>query len=118
MALEDVAQGDQNPEVVELQVVPVLIRALKDENRSVRWRVARTLGDLHAAPEKSVAALAERVRSDQAESVKIYAIGALQKFGKLAESALPDLQEATTDAAPVIGDSAKKAIAVIRKEIE
>ncbi|MDB5343797.1 MAG: repeat protein [Schlesneria sp.] len=118
MALEDVARGDNHLGVVEQQVVPALIKALKDENRNVRWRTARTLGDLHAAPEKSVAALAERVRSDQDESVKIYAIWALQKFGKQAESALPDLQKATTDVNPVVCDAAKKAITAIRKEIE
>jgi HEAT repeat protein len=118
MALEDVARGDKYLGVVEQHVVPALIKALKDENRNVRWRVARTLGDLRAAPEKSVAALAERIRNDQAESVKVYAIWALEKFGRQAESALPDLQKATTDADPVASDSAKKAITAIRKEIE
>lgn len=118
MALEDVGRGDKHLGVVEQQVVPALIKALKDENRNVRWRAARTLGDLHVAPEKSVAALAERVRNDQAESVKIYAIWALEKFGRQAESALPDLQQATTDVDAVVSDSAKKAITAIRKELE
>jgi HEAT repeat protein len=118
MALEHVAGGDKHLGVVEQKAVPALIKALKDENRSVRWRAARTLGELHVAPEKSVAALAEQVRSDQPENVKIYAIWALQKFGKRAESALPDLEKATADTDPVVRDAAKKTITAIRKEME
>ena len=93
----------------EQVVVLALIRALDDEDDSVRWRAARSLGALHAMPELSVPALSKRVREDPAANVRWYAISALAKFGPAAQSAVPDLLKATTDASSAVRLRAREA---------
>jgi HEAT repeat protein len=94
-------------------VVPALVKSLEDENSDVRWRAAKSIGTLRAMPNLSVPALAERLRRDHAINVRCYAIINLAKFGKAAESAVPDLATATNDPDSAIRSYAKDALKAI-----
>jgi hypothetical protein len=94
-------------------VVPALIQVLSDKDEDVRWRAARSLGELHALPEQTVPALARSLREDYAANVRCYVISALEKFGSDADSALPDLRKATNDPDSVVRDYARKALKTI-----
>jgi HEAT repeat protein len=97
----------------EKVVVPALIKTFDDKDCDVRWRAARSLGALHAMPELSVPALAERVRTDPATNVRCYAIFALAKFGNKAKAAIPVLARATTDPDSSIRSYAREALTAI-----
>jgi hypothetical protein len=95
-------------------VLPDLINALEDENKNVRWRAARTIGDLRQMPEISVPALARRVSDDPAVNVRLYAISALNKFGGDAIAALPQLSRAANDADAYVGSEAKEVLGKVK----
>lgn len=94
-------------------IVPALIKSLGDKDCDVRWRAARSLGDLQATPELSVPALVERVRDDPAANVRCYAIMALAKFGTKAQAAIPVLAKTATDADSSIRSYAREALTAI-----
>lgn len=97
----------------EEDVVPALVKTLEDKDCDVRWRAARSIGTLHAMPELSVPALAERLRNDPATNVRCYAIFALAKFGDKAEASVPDLTRAAADSDSVIRSYARDALKAI-----
>jgi hypothetical protein len=97
----------------EQDVIPALVKTLGDKDCDVRWRSARSIGTLHAMPELSVPALAERLRNDPATNVRCYAIFALAKFGDKAEASVPDLTRAASDPDSVIRSYARDALKAI-----
>ncbi|HQU43472.1 MAG TPA: HEAT repeat domain-containing protein [Pirellulales bacterium] len=93
------------------RAVPALIKAMADSDKDVRWRAARSLGCQRSLPKLSLPALAKLLREDPEANVRIYAIGAIEKFGSEAEIALADLSAATRDTNSVVRDSARTALA-------
>jgi HEAT repeat protein len=86
-------------------ISPVLVRALGDPNRFVRWSAARTLGKAGPVhPETEVPALARLIRDEDLD-LALAGMVALDRYGPVALPALPDLVWALegTDAEMRIG---------------
>jgi HEAT repeat protein len=97
------ALGSFGPEAA--QAVPELIRALRDEDRRVRWFAAEALGLIGPDAESAVPALIEALRSDAVATgdagddgdavkdgpVRLMAAFALGKVGPAARAVVPEL---------------------------
>ncbi|BCM92502.1 hypothetical protein IAD21_04382 [Abditibacteriota bacterium] len=96
------------------EVIPSLIKALDDDDKDVRWRAVRSLGDLRQMPEIAVPAIARRMTDDPEVNVRLYAISALTKFGAEAAPAIPALYKATQDPDPYVFSEVQKALKEIK----
>jgi HEAT repeat protein len=92
------------------RAVAALIDSLTDQQPDVRWRAARSLGDLQSSPGVAVPALAKLLRDDREVNVRCYAVFALQEFGKEAQTALVELRQAARDEDSALRSYAEKAI--------
>jgi len=84
------ALGDIGPSAASVSV-PILIYALKDKERNVRWQAADALEDLGHAARDAVPELIEAFNND--ERVRARAAGALGAMGPAAKGALPHLRK-------------------------
>lgn len=89
--------------------VPDLVRALRSENATHRWRAARTLGRIGPGAEPAVAALAAAL-ADSNGVVRMQAARALGRIGPAAKPAAAALQRATGDRDDSVSAAAREAL--------
>ncbi len=92
---------------------PVLIEAINDPNQFVRWAAARTMGKM--APigaEQAIPELRKLVHNREID-LCLTAATALERYGPLAQSAVPDLVEASRTTDVVLRVAALRSIAGI-----
>ncbi|REJ86035.1 MAG: hypothetical protein DWQ34_17955 [Planctomycetota bacterium] len=99
-------------------IVPALLDAFGDRNPDVRQWAIRSIGSIRRLPDLSVPALVERLHNDPDNNVRCAVLIALGWFGRNAESAVPDIIEATTDPSPSIQGYARRALERIRKSTD
>lgn len=96
-------------------IVPVLIDALNDSERSVRVRTAQALCLLGERAQLAVPALIEALK-DEESYVRQWAAAALGAIGPSAEAAIPALTESLLDDDEFVRDEASLAIDSIQRE--
>ncbi len=96
------------------EVVPVLLRALRDEHYTARAMAAASLAGFEPTPEV-VAALTEHI-SDRSQSVRLACARSLGKFGPAAKSAVPTLLKAAENRPDSIREGALEALKKISPE--
>jgi HEAT repeat protein len=91
-------------------VVSTLVRALEDEDYSLRCAAVDSLRKLEARGETVVKALTKRLREDSKAGMRLKAAHALGEIGLDAASAAPSLREALTDADAVLRRATERAL--------
>ena len=92
--------------------VPALIKALEDDDESVRTAAARALGNIGPAAKEAVPSLILALRDDE-WSIREDTAEALGKIGPAAKEAVPYLQKALHDPEEEVRASATKALTLI-----
>jgi HEAT repeat protein len=75
----------------------VLLNALRDRNRFVRWAAARALGKIPSIPAEEVVAGVTPLLNDQDLDVRMVAAGTLERYGPKAAPAVPALTRAVSE---------------------
>jgi len=86
--------GDLGPAAGK--AAPALVKALAEQDATLRLNAAFALGKIRASPDLAVPALSELLH-DRNEEVRMYAAIALKKFGAQAAPAVPGLITALND---------------------
>lgn len=96
---------------------PELIKALKDEDASVRAHAADALSEIGPAAKDAVPALIGLL-SDKEEGPRNQGCFALGKMGRAAKEALSELRKRLDDDSADVADFARKAINAIENDLE
>jgi hypothetical protein len=90
-------------------VVPVLLKGIVDSNDTVRIAAATALGQVHAQPDQSVAAL-KIAAKDPSLIVRLQSVQSIGFFGTLASNAIQVLEEAQLDPDASVRNAATNAL--------
>jgi HEAT repeat protein len=95
-----------------LDVIPLLIKAIDDENREVALSAMYAVSVLGVRAKDAIPAIVKRFK-DPDDGVRRYAIGLTDRFGPASEAAIPALKEALKDEEESVQLEAKRALAAI-----
>lgn len=112
LAILSTRQNSKEDPKFPLDVIPLLIKAIDDENREVVLTAIYAVSDLGVRAKDAIPAIIKRFK-DPDDGVRAYAIGLIDRFGPASEAAIPALKEALKDEEESVRIAAKRALAAI-----
>jgi hypothetical protein len=114
---DDAKRGQAHQAMFEIgsPSVPFVVRVLKDGDDSAREDAASILGALREKASAAVPDMTRRLQDDPSAAVRRQIVLALGMIGPAAKTAIPALEEASTNDAPELATAAKMALERIHR---